>query len=355
MDGLQPLAVGLPLGVNLDVGDQRLHQVVLFRVVHHVVQTLEVGKDADDVLPRYLIGFDGLLLGSGLNQQLLRVVDLIIHLIESVIEVGFAVLIVAVVRVELVDLLHQLVLDGVLLPELLFQMRDLLLQGGGVDLGVDLLRHQSGEVGTADEGDDHLGHSLIHEREGNLRLEGTLVAPVQTAVLAAVVVELLVVGAVLALLDALADVHARAAFRAFDQPGEQVGVLAVAAVIALVPLSLRAEPDLCVLPILNGDERLMDAVAQQIVVVPDDAVVIARAMNLLRLSAPIGDLAAVGGVLDDLANISRAEQLAPGVPMVQLQDAVTLQILRDEPTAHFLVNIQVEDQPDGLGLFLVDD
>ena len=41
--------------------------------------------------------------------------------------------------------------------------------------------------------------------------------------------------------------------------------------------------------------------------------------------------------------------------MVQLQDAVTLQILRDEPTAHFLVNIQVEDQPDGLGLFLVDD
>ena len=60
-------------------------------------------------------------------QQLLRVVDLIIHLVEAVVEVGFAVLVVAVVRVELIDLLHQFILDGVLLPELLFQMRDFLL------------------------------------------------------------------------------------------------------------------------------------------------------------------------------------------------------------------------------------
>ena len=157
--------------------------------------------------------------------------------------------------------------------------------------------------------------------------------------LAAVIVEFLVVGAVLALLDALADVHARAAFRALDQSGEQVSVLVVAVVIALVPLALGTEPDLRVLPILNGNKRLMDAVAQQIVVIPDDAVVIARAVNLLRLPTPIGDLAAVGGVLDDLADIGRAEQLAPGVPVVQLQDTVALQILRDEPPAHLLVYI----------------
>ena len=129
----------------------------------------------------------------------------------------------------------------------------------------------------------------------------------------------------------------------------------VAAVIALVPLALRAESDLRVLPILNGDERLMDAVAQQIVVIPNDAIVVACAVNFFCLSTPIGDFAAVGGVLDDFADIGRAEQLAPGVPVVQLQDAVALQILRDEPPAHLFMHIQVEDQPDSFGLFLVDD
>ena len=59
MDGLQPLAVGLPLGVNLNVSDQRLHQVVLLRVVHHVVQTLEIGQVIADKFLHKLIIMDG--------------------------------------------------------------------------------------------------------------------------------------------------------------------------------------------------------------------------------------------------------------------------------------------------------
>ena len=113
--------------------------------------------------------------------------------------------------------------------------------------------------------------------------------------------------------------------------------------VAFIAFTLRTKSNLRIFPVLNGNKCLVDTVAQEIILIPNDPRFVSGAVNLFGFATTISNFATVGGILDDFADLGRAEQLAPGVPVVQLQDAVALQILCDEPPAHLFMHIQVED------------
>ena len=68
-DGFQPLAIGLPVLVNLYLGDQRLHELAALGFVHAVIELFKVDEDLIDVVTGELLRLNRLLLGPRCNQQ----------------------------------------------------------------------------------------------------------------------------------------------------------------------------------------------------------------------------------------------------------------------------------------------
>lgn len=86
-DGFQPLSVRLAFFKDMDFGDQRLHKLSAFLFIHHGVQLVKVNQNFVDIIGSQLFSFDRRFLCSGLDQQRLRVLDLIIHLVKAIIKV----------------------------------------------------------------------------------------------------------------------------------------------------------------------------------------------------------------------------------------------------------------------------
>ena len=97
--------------------------------------------------------------------------------------------------------------------------------------------------------------------------------------------------------------------------------------VALIAFTLRTKSNLRIFPVLNGNKCLVDTVAQEIILIPNDPIFISGAMNLFGFATTISNFATVGGIFQNLADIGCAEKLALGVLMGQFLDTVTLQIL----------------------------
>ena len=133
--------------------------------------------------------------------------------------------------------------------------------------------------------------------------------------LAAIISELLVIRTVWSLLYTLADIHTCTAFRAFDDARQQISVFVFLPIIAFIFCCLQTKSGLCFLPVFYGNDRLMDAVGQKVIIIPHNTVIVAGAMNLFLLSASIGDFAAVGGVSQNILDVGCCEHIAPRVLM----------------------------------------
>ena len=106
-DGLEPLTVGLPFLINLDFGKQRFHKLPLFLIVHDGIELIKVNQHLVDVVARQLFRLNRHLLGSGGNELVFCILDLIIHLVKPVIKVCFAFDVVLIVRIEGINFIHQ--------------------------------------------------------------------------------------------------------------------------------------------------------------------------------------------------------------------------------------------------------
>ena len=128
--------------------------------------------------------------------------------------------------------------------------------------------------------------------------------------LAGVVEVVAVIGSVALLLAVHVAVHAAAADGALEQPGQDVLVVKAVclelALVGLLALLLRK------LPVLLGDDGLVDAVVERIVLLLDDVVLVAGAGNLFIVPAPVGQLTAVHGIIEH----ADEEGACEGLPFV---------------------------------------
>ena len=106
-DGFQPLSVGLPFLKDMDFGDQRLHKLSAILFIHHGVQLVKVNQCFADIIGSQLFSFDCRFLRSGFNQQRLRILDFIIHLVKTIIKVCLAFDVVLIVGIKGVNFLNQ--------------------------------------------------------------------------------------------------------------------------------------------------------------------------------------------------------------------------------------------------------
>ena len=107
-DGLETLPVGLALLVYLDFGNQCLHDLPLFLLIHGSVQLIEVNQHLVNIISGELFCLDCHFLCSGGDQQIFCILDFIIHLVKPIIKVCLAFVVVFIVRVKGIYFFHQL-------------------------------------------------------------------------------------------------------------------------------------------------------------------------------------------------------------------------------------------------------
>ncbi len=78
------------------------------------------------------------------------ILNLIIHLVKTIIKVCLTLDVVFIIGVKGVYFLNQSGLDGITLAKLFFAVGDLLLDSGGIHLHADFLLHQGGKLQIAD-------------------------------------------------------------------------------------------------------------------------------------------------------------------------------------------------------------
>ena len=200
----------------MDFGNQRLHKLSAFRIIHHGVQLVKVNQNFVDIIGSQLFRFDCRFLCSCFDQQRLCILDFIIHLVKAFIKVCLALDVVFIIGVKGINFLNQSGLDGITLAKLFFVVGDLLLNSGGIYLHADFLLHQGGKLRIADQFGDNLCYGSFQQFLMDLLLVIALVTTGHGAVLAAVVIEIFVFRAVCLVLDALISIHSCTANGTFE-------------------------------------------------------------------------------------------------------------------------------------------
>lgn len=170
------------------------------------------------------------------------------------------------------------------------------------------------------------------------------------AVLAGVIEVVAVIGTVALLLAVHVAVHTAAADGALEQPGQDVLVVEAVrlelALVGLLALLLRE------LPVLLGDDGLVDAVVERIGLLLDDVVLVAGAGDFFVIPAPVGQLAAVHGIVKHADEEGACEGLPLVVVAADLAVSVLVEPVCDSGGAHGGVNVLVIDDADDLSFFL---
>ena len=340
--------------VNLNFRDQHLDQLPPLRLIHHAVQFFKIDQHFIDIVAGQLFRFNGLLFGSGCDQQRFRILDLIIHLVEPIIKVCLAPDIVPVVRVERIDLLRQLRLDGIMLAQLLLAIGNLLVNGGGIHFHVDFFLHHSRKLRIAHQPYNDFRHGIVQQFFPNLLFVIALMPTYHGAVLATVVVKILVLGAVRFVLDAFISIHSGSADRTFYNTGEQMYVFIFPSVDVFVFLGLRQQLHLRRLPNLFRNNWFVQTICQQVVVLLHQLVLISGAAHFFHLAAAIGNFSAVHRIFQNQPDqVCIKQGILPILPG-NLADTVVFQILCNAVCANVRVNILVIDDTNRLCFFLVD-
>lgn len=201
-DGLEPLAVGLTLRVDMDFGNQVLHQLFAFDRIHNVVELLKAEQNLVNIVAGDFVCFDGLFLGTSRHKLILGTLDFIVHLVEPFVKVGFAHDVVPVIRVKGVDFIHEFGFDGVILAQLLFGGCDFLFNGSGVYFAVDFRLHQRSKLRVADQLDDDFHYGIVQNFFLNLLGKIAFLSALHLAVLAAIIGKGFISSAILLVLGA---------------------------------------------------------------------------------------------------------------------------------------------------------
>ena len=102
-DGLQLLTIRLLLGIYLYFLNKCFHQLTPFLLTHQVIEFIKVNQTLVDVVASDFICLDGFLFSPYLDQHLLLFIYLIIHPVQSVIQIFLLIFlplfIVSVVRI----------------------------------------------------------------------------------------------------------------------------------------------------------------------------------------------------------------------------------------------------------------
>ena len=197
---------------------------------------------------------------------------------------------------------------------------------------------------------DDLLHRAVDDFLAPLVVVVTALAVHMQAVLAGVVEVVAVIGSVALLLAVHVAVHAAAADGALEQPGQDVLVVKAVclelALVGLLALLLRK------LPVLLGDDGLVDAVVERVVLLLDDVVLVAGAGDLLVMSASVRQLAAVHWIVKHADEEGTREGFPLVVVTADLAVSVLVEPVCDSGGAHGGVDVLVIDDADDLGLFL---
>ena len=352
-DGFQPLSVRLPFLKDMDFGDQRLHKLSAFLFIHHGVQLIKVNQNFVDIIGSQLFSFDCHFLCSGFNQQRLRILDFIIHLVKTIIKVCLAFDVMFIIGVKCINFLYQSGLDGIALAKLFFVVCNLLFDSGSIHFHADFLLHQSGKLRIADQLGNHLCDSGFQEFFVDLLLIVALVTTGHGAVFAAVVVEILVLRAVCLVLDTLIAVHTGSADRAFEQACQQMHLVILTMVDLLVFLCLGNQFHLCIMPEFFGNKCFVQTIDQQIVVLFNKTVIVSCAMHLFRPASAIGDLAAVNRIFQYPADKRRIKQRILAVLSLDFSNAMIGEVSGKTVCAHVGMHVLVKDDADCFCFFLI--
>ncbi len=330
--------------------DETVHEGLFLQIGELVVQLVEVEQELIDVVGGNPALADVVHAGLHLGDADLDGGDLVVDPVLPLLQVLRLAGVMRVVEIERVDLLAQPVLGARELTELLAQGLHLRVELGGVQLAADLLPDALLKGGGVDQLVDDLLHRAVDDFLAPLVVVVTALAVHMQAVLAGVVEVVAVIGSVALLLAVHVAVHAAAADGALEQPGQDVLVVKAVclelALVGLLALLLRK------LPVLLGDDGLVDAVVERVVLLLDDVVLVAGAGDLLVMSASVRQLAAVHWIV----KYADEEGTREGFPLVvvtaDLAVSVLVEPVCDSGGAHGGVDVLVIDDADDLGLFL---
>ena len=129
-DGFEPLTVWLSFLIDMDFRNQRFHNLSLLLLVHDSVQLFKINQHFVDIVSSEFFCFYCHFLCSGFNQQILRILYLIIHFIKAIIKVCFTLDVVLIIWVKGINLINQTGLRSIALTKLFFIIGNLLFNGG---------------------------------------------------------------------------------------------------------------------------------------------------------------------------------------------------------------------------------
>lgn len=214
-DGFEPLTVWLSFLIDMDFRNQRFHNLSLLLLVHDSVQLFKINQHFVDIVSSEFFCFYCHFLCSGFNQQILRILYLIIHFIKAIIKVCFTLDVVLIIWVKGINLINQTGLRSIALTKLFFIIGNLLFNGGCIYLHIDFLLHHRRKLRIADQFDNNLCNSTVQQFLIDLLLVFTLMTTGHSAVFAAIIEEILIFRAVRLVLDAFVAVHSGSANRTF--------------------------------------------------------------------------------------------------------------------------------------------
>ncbi len=128
----------------------------------------------------------------------------------------------SVVWVKVINFLHQLRFDGVVLTELFLIICYFLVYGSRINLHVDFLLHHCCKVRVADQFHYHFGNSIVQKFFPYLLSVIAFMPPLHITVFASIIEKVFVFAAVLLVFDALIPIHPCTVYRTLHNPRKQM-------------------------------------------------------------------------------------------------------------------------------------
>ena len=112
-----------------------------------------------------------------------------------------------VIGIEIINLLHQLGFNGVILTELFFIICYFLVYGSRINFHIDFFLHHCCKLRIADQFHYYLGYSIVQKFFPYLLFIITFVSPLHTTVFTSIIEKVLILCAVLFVFNALIPIQ----------------------------------------------------------------------------------------------------------------------------------------------------
>lgn len=202
----------------------------------------------------------------------------------------------SVIGIEIINFLHQLRFDRVILTELFFIIFYFLVYGSRINFHVDFFLHHSCKIRVADELHYHFSYGIIQKFLPYLLFVITFMPSLHTTVFAPIIEEILVFRAVFFVFYTLVPIHPCTAYRTFHNPRKQMCPFIFPFIDMFILSCLCNQFYLCSIPDILWNNSLMQSIYQKEIILFHKMVFIPCPVDFFCFPASISNFTAVDGI-----------------------------------------------------------